>query len=282
MSDARGGPGMNVNGGRSNMNLFTLNGGYFNNPSRNTGMNYPPPDAVQEVRILTHNFAAEYGRNPGSQVNVVSRAGTNAVPRIGMGVPPQRRAECPQLLLPRACPRSSRTSSALPQEGRSSRTRFSSSAHIRACATGARRNPLQAFVPTDAQRAGDFTASGVTLTNAVDPLTGRPFTNAAVNPCVTGNRIANGLHQPRSDKIVEVMYPTSPTGQVSSLAASPRDGDQYMFRGDWNQSARHRIYGSWFEDETRDPRPSRMAATFRDYMGENFDQKTQQLSINDT
>ena len=50
MSDARGGPEMNVNGGRSNMNLFTLNGGYFNNPSRNTGMNYPPPDAVQEVR----------------------------------------------------------------------------------------------------------------------------------------------------------------------------------------------------------------------------------------
>ena len=27
MNDARGGPGMNVNGGRSNMNLFTLNGG---------------------------------------------------------------------------------------------------------------------------------------------------------------------------------------------------------------------------------------------------------------
>ncbi len=77
MNDARGGPGLNVNGGRSNMNLFTLNGGFFNNPSRNTGMNYPPPDAVQEVRILTHNFAAEYGRNPGSQVNVVSRSGSN-------------------------------------------------------------------------------------------------------------------------------------------------------------------------------------------------------------
>src|SRR5437867_3196295 len=77
MGDARGGPEMNVNGGRPNMNLFTFNGGYFNNPSRNTGMNYPPPDAVEEVRILTHNFSAEYGRNPGSQVNVVSRAATN-------------------------------------------------------------------------------------------------------------------------------------------------------------------------------------------------------------
>ena len=48
LSDARGGPKMDVNGGRPNMNLFTFNGGYFNNPSRNTGMNYPPPDAIQE------------------------------------------------------------------------------------------------------------------------------------------------------------------------------------------------------------------------------------------
>ena len=59
------------------MNQFTFNGGYFNNPSRNTGINYPPPDAIEEVRIQTHNFSAEFGRNPGSQVNVVSKAGTN-------------------------------------------------------------------------------------------------------------------------------------------------------------------------------------------------------------
>lgn len=46
------------------------------NPSRNTGTNYPPPDAVQEVRIPTHNFAAEYGHNPGAQVDVVSKSGS--------------------------------------------------------------------------------------------------------------------------------------------------------------------------------------------------------------
>ena len=77
MGDARGGPTMDVNGGRPNMNQFTFNGGYFDNPSRNTGINFPPPDAIEEVRIQTHNFSAEYGRNPGSQVNVISKAGTN-------------------------------------------------------------------------------------------------------------------------------------------------------------------------------------------------------------
>lgn len=76
-SDARGGPEMNVNSGCANMNLFTFNEDCFNKPSRNTNMNYPPLDAVQEVRILTHNFVTDPGRNPGLQVTVVSRAGAS-------------------------------------------------------------------------------------------------------------------------------------------------------------------------------------------------------------
>ena len=76
MSDARGGPEMDVNGGRPNMNLFTLNGGY-NDPSRNAGSISRRRTLSQEIRIQTANFSAEYGRNPGSQVNVVSKAGTN-------------------------------------------------------------------------------------------------------------------------------------------------------------------------------------------------------------
>ena len=35
------------------------------------------PDAVQEFRLLTSNFEAEFGRNTGSIVNVVTKSGTN-------------------------------------------------------------------------------------------------------------------------------------------------------------------------------------------------------------
>ena len=42
-----------------------------------TPMNYPPPDAIQEFRIETSNFASDYGRNVGSQVTVVAKSGTN-------------------------------------------------------------------------------------------------------------------------------------------------------------------------------------------------------------
>ena len=73
----RGGPMISVNGGRNNQSYETLNGTYFNNPSRNTGLNPPPPDAVQEFRMQTSNYSAETGRNAGAVVSVVTRAGTN-------------------------------------------------------------------------------------------------------------------------------------------------------------------------------------------------------------
>src|SRR5215471_3539317 len=69
--------GFNVNGQRNQSNNFLLDGA-TNNDSFNTGFVLrPPPDAIQEFKILTHSYDAEYGRNAGSVVNVVTKSGTN-------------------------------------------------------------------------------------------------------------------------------------------------------------------------------------------------------------
>jgi hypothetical protein len=69
--------GFNVNGQRNQSNNFLLDGA-ANNDSFNTGFVLrPPPDAIQEFKILTHSYDAEYGRNAGSVVNVVTKSGTN-------------------------------------------------------------------------------------------------------------------------------------------------------------------------------------------------------------
>src|SRR3954451_1366587 len=69
--------GFNVNGMRNQSNNFLLDGSP-NNDSFNTGFVLrPPPDAIQEFKILTHSYDAEYGRNAGSVVNVVTKGGSN-------------------------------------------------------------------------------------------------------------------------------------------------------------------------------------------------------------
>ncbi|MBI3401590.1 MAG: TonB-dependent receptor [Acidobacteria bacterium] len=69
--------GFNVNGMRNQSNNFLLDGSP-NNDSFNTGFVLrPPPDAIEEFKILTHSYDAEYGRNAGSVVNVVTKSGTN-------------------------------------------------------------------------------------------------------------------------------------------------------------------------------------------------------------
>jgi len=69
--------GFNVNGMRNQSNNFLLDGS-SNNDTFNTGFVLrPPPDAIQEFKILTHSYDAAYGRNAGSIVNVVTKSGTN-------------------------------------------------------------------------------------------------------------------------------------------------------------------------------------------------------------
>lgn len=66
-----------ISGGRNDSNTFVLDGG-LNNDLLDNGVVYNPnPDAIQEFKVLTSNFSAEYGRNSGGIVTVVTKSGTN-------------------------------------------------------------------------------------------------------------------------------------------------------------------------------------------------------------
>lgn len=86
-----------VNGQRTDANYFTIDGVAANLGTDEVGNGLPEAaagsvagwnalggtnglisvDAVQEFRVQTSTFAPEYGRTPGAQVSIVSRAGTN-------------------------------------------------------------------------------------------------------------------------------------------------------------------------------------------------------------
>ncbi|NWG12136.1 MAG: TonB-dependent receptor [Acidobacteria bacterium] len=70
------GESTNVNGGRANFNGFWLDG--VTNKGLSGGTNITPNvDSIQEFRMESLNFSAEFGNSSGSVVNVVSKAGTN-------------------------------------------------------------------------------------------------------------------------------------------------------------------------------------------------------------
>ena len=69
---------VSVNGGRTRANNFNVNGGDANDQFVNTPTIEPVPDAVEEFRVITNTFDAEYGRNSGSVVNVITKSGGNA------------------------------------------------------------------------------------------------------------------------------------------------------------------------------------------------------------
>jgi hypothetical protein len=72
----------NINGQRSAFNNYLLDGLDNNNyGTSNQGFaneNIPPsPDAVNEFKVETDNYSAEYGRSTGAVINVSTRRGTN-------------------------------------------------------------------------------------------------------------------------------------------------------------------------------------------------------------
>jgi hypothetical protein len=68
---------VSVNGGRTRANNFSVNGGDANDQFVNLPTIQPTPDSVEEFRVITNTFDAEYGRNSGSVVNVITKSGTN-------------------------------------------------------------------------------------------------------------------------------------------------------------------------------------------------------------
>lgn len=280
LDDARSGPAMNVNGGRSNMNLFTLNGGYFNNPSRNTGMNYPPPDAVQEVRILTHNFSAEYGRNPGSQVLVVTKAGTNDIHGSAWEFLRNDALNARSFFDPRRA-RLKQNQFGVAIGAPIVKDKFFVFGSYQGLRDRPEAGTVQAIVPSAAQRAGNFAGvSGLTLENPVD-VNGVPFRTAGGQPCVVNNVINQACISPVAQNLLRYV-PTSPTGVITSLAPSPRDGDLLLTRADWTVSDKHTLYGHYFRDHNGRNSPFAADGNLTGYIGENFSQETNMITVNDT
>jgi hypothetical protein len=68
-----------INGQRETSNGFMVNGANVEEGKNNGTSVIPNLDSIEEFRIITNNFDAEYGNYSGGQVNVVTKSGTNSL-----------------------------------------------------------------------------------------------------------------------------------------------------------------------------------------------------------
>src|SRR5262245_191210 len=67
-----------ANGHRGRENNFMIDGTDNNDQSVTLPALFIPPEATQEMDIQAATFSAEYGRNLGAQINVITKSGTNS------------------------------------------------------------------------------------------------------------------------------------------------------------------------------------------------------------
>ena len=73
-------PLLSINGGRLEYNNWELDGGDMLDNGSNNSLNVTPSvDSISEVRVLTSNYGAQYGRNGSGTIEVETKSGTTAL-----------------------------------------------------------------------------------------------------------------------------------------------------------------------------------------------------------
>jgi Carboxypeptidase regulatory-like domain len=181
-SNSLGGPEQltSINGsGKAQMGTvnFQLDGGNNTAGLRGTGNPAPNPEAVQEFRVLTNGYSAEYGRYSAGVVDVVTKSGTNVLHGAAFEFFRNKSLNSPRW----APPGTTATNDPLDRNqyggaaggplAKDKTFFFVSYSRLRQEETYYRNT---AVVPTALERAGDFSQSS---RKPNDPLTNLPFPN---------------------------------------------------------------------------------------------------------
>ncbi|HWB96044.1 MAG TPA: carboxypeptidase regulatory-like domain-containing protein [Bryobacteraceae bacterium] len=258
---------VSVNGSRLNETDYQLDGMRFQGSYNNSGLNYPSPDALEEFKLVTNSYSAEYGYYAGSIFTAVTRSGTNSLHGTGW-----------EFLRNDALNARNFFSSSVPilrqnQFGASSgfpilRNKvfgFASYQGLRIRGTSI----ASSFPLTASERQGLFTST------IRDPLTNAPF---------PGNAIPANRVNPVSAKLLNDFIPVAPSfngGQLITTGSNPTNVDQWVGKTDMLLSSKDTLSASYFFDKTTFNTPF-ASGPYPAYGQEQQDQVLWLLSLNHT
>jgi hypothetical protein len=246
-----GGSDLSVSGGGVTANMWTVDGANNNDVGSNrTILVYPSVDAIEEFKILRNSYGAEFGQAGGAQINIVTRGGSNRFSGSGFYFGRNDKLDAKNYFLEKANQpkdelRRNDYGWTLGGPIIKNRMQFFASEEWNKEKRGIVRT---GFVPTAAERAGDFSGPvipGCTLAAPLDPDTGAPF---------PGNRIPSNRLSAAGATYLN-LYPlpnTTPTAGscnnwVQSLT-SPIDWRQENIRLDYSVSNASRLMVRYTQD----------------------------------
>ena len=234
--------GFSSSGGRTNNNLFLFDGAANTDPDYN-GLSYSPIiDSLQEFQVQSAQYGAQYGRASGSQINVVSKSGSNAFHGNAWEFLRNQKLDArPFNSVTSKLPKNQRNQFGATLGGPIRRNRlFFFGAYERLTLRQAGVGLTTVLVPTMEQRKGDYSATPIMVFDP-DTLVGgsrSPFPNNLI----PANRI-NALTQSAMNAMPA---PNVGVNQyVNSNGIVKQEGNNYSGRIDFNLSQSSTIFGRY-------------------------------------
>ncbi len=242
------------NAGAGSVNYY-LDGGNNTSGLRNTGNSVPNPDAVQEFRVITNSYSAEYGRFAGAIVDVVTKSGSNKwhgslFEFIRNDALNANRWPAP--------------GSAIVQKPPLKRNQFGGSfsgpliknkTFFFVSYSGLRQRQVDfsnnAIVPSALERTGDFSQSlnsGGQLILIRDPLKNAPCNTTNRTGCFTDNKIPANRLSPVAQGILKdwVPLPNLLRNGFEAQAPHPTDSDELQLKFDHALSESQQLTGAYY------------------------------------
>src|SRR5436305_2323162 len=225
-----------VDAGAGSVNYY-LDGGINMTGIRNTGNILPNPDAIQEFRVQTNNYAADYGRFQNGVVNTLTKSGSNAIHGSLFEFVRNTVFNANDWGNTGATPPLHRNQFGGTIGGPVIKNKtffFGSYAGLREITSTFLNG---AIVPTALERAGDFSQS---TTKPLDPTTNAAFHN---------NRIPANRLDPVAANIINNFIPTAnlPNSKWQGVIPNPYNTDEFLAKVDHNLSDTQRLTFSYFE-----------------------------------
>jgi len=173
---ALSGLSVNANGARYEDNVFLLDGVVIRDEIYNRLTVSPSVDAIEEFKVHTSNYSAEFGGHGGAQINISTRSGTNAFHGVAYEFLRNEVLDARNFFdLTKPHFRQNQFGASLGGPIKRNKAFFFGNYEGSRIFKGI---TITSALPTDAMRAGNFAGMGP----IIDPTTGNPFPNDQIPP----------------------------------------------------------------------------------------------------